>query len=161
MPSRRLIATLCFAVLFGLVEASAGDAQVWRKVKEAAGDAVEDETVRAVEDLIRDGVRCVFDDLECIRAAEESGDPVVLTDDEGNIITDDDGAPVTDPPGKHALRMSAMLTPSFRRAETIDTRWCTLANDSSPAMRSTRTLPGCATRPRSFRSRSTIMTCSA
>ncbi|HSG81898.1 MAG TPA: OmpA family protein [Gemmatimonadota bacterium] len=97
MSSRRVVAALSCAVLFGLLGANASEAQIWNRVKEAAGEAVEDETARAVEDLVRNGVRCVFDDLECIRAAEESGDPVVLTDDEGNLITDEDGAPVTDP----------------------------------------------------------------
>lgn len=97
MPAPRLITILCLTALFGALDVSATEAQIWKKVKEAAEDAVEDETARQVENLMRDGVRCVFDDLECIGNAEESGDPVVLTDDEGNVITDEEGAPVTDP----------------------------------------------------------------
>ena len=46
--------------------------------------------------MIRDAVRCAFDDLDCIEKAESDGKDVVLTDKDGEILTDDDGNPVTD-----------------------------------------------------------------
>jgi outer membrane protein OmpA-like peptidoglycan-associated protein len=50
-----------------------------------------------VDKLVRDGVRCVFDDLECIKSAKEGGKGVVLTSDGGEILRDADGNPVSDP----------------------------------------------------------------
>jgi outer membrane protein OmpA-like peptidoglycan-associated protein len=59
--------------------------------------AVDREVDIRLEDLAEGTVQCVFDQLDCIRAAQEAGDPVVLTDEEGTILTDEDGAPITDP----------------------------------------------------------------
>ena len=47
--------------------------------------------------MIRSGVACAFNDLECIERAEQSGDDVYLTDDEGKPVLDDEGMPVSDP----------------------------------------------------------------
>lgn len=90
---RRTTLLLAALVLVGAPLAPSADAQILRRLKEAAEDQLEQE----LEELIRNGVRCVFDDLECIRSAEESGQDVVLTDDQGQILTDDEGRPVTDP----------------------------------------------------------------
>lgn len=73
------------------------DAQVTRRIGRAIGRAAENETSRQLEQLVRDKVRCVFDDLECIRKAEASGKGAVLTDDQGEILVDDQGKPITDP----------------------------------------------------------------
>lgn len=98
------------ATLAFLAPPAPAQAQVWDKVKEAAGDAVEDETANQVERLMREGVRCAFDNLECIRRAEDDGETVVLTDDDGTVLTDDDGVPLTDrsqlPPGKREAAAS-------------------------------------------------------
>jgi outer membrane protein OmpA-like peptidoglycan-associated protein len=76
------------------------DAQVWDRAKKA----VEDETADQVDRMLRDAVRCAFDDLECIERAEEDGETVVLTDEDGEVLEDEDGEPITDrgqlPPGK-------------------------------------------------------------
>lgn len=73
------------------------DAQIGRRIGRALGRAAEQEVTRQLEDIVRDKVRCVFDDLECIEAAEASGKGAVLTDDSGRILVDEDGNPVTDP----------------------------------------------------------------
>lgn len=70
-----------------------GDAQLPDRLRKAA----EDQVGRELEELVRSAVRCVFDDLDCIRSAEEEGQTVVLTDREGEILTDDEGRPITDP----------------------------------------------------------------
>ena len=54
-----------------------------------------------------------------------------------------------------------MPTPGRRRPSTVETRWRTPAIGRSSRNVLTRTDPGTHTRPRSFRSRSTIITCSA
>lgn len=59
--------------------------------------AAESETARQVDRIVRSGVRCVFDDLECIDKAKQDGKEVVLTDDGGEVLTDKNGKPVTDP----------------------------------------------------------------
>jgi outer membrane protein OmpA-like peptidoglycan-associated protein len=72
-------------------------AQVFDRLKRTVKKAAEDETMSNVDRLVRGKVRCVFDDLECIRKAEASGKGAVLTDDRGEILVDQNGEPVTNP----------------------------------------------------------------
>jgi hypothetical protein len=48
-------------------------------------------------------IQCAFDDLECIRSAEDDGEAVALTDREGNVLTDEEGEPVSDPGEARAM----------------------------------------------------------
>ncbi|HEX9895009.1 MAG TPA: hypothetical protein VGA78_13850, partial [Gemmatimonadales bacterium] len=89
------------AALFALIAlpaVSAGplEAQILRRIKETVKRAAEDETINHIDRLVRGKLRCVFDDLECIRKAEASGEGVVLTDDQGEILVDKNGQPVSD-----------------------------------------------------------------
>lgn len=93
VPRTRLV-VLATAVLSILLPAAA-EAQLGR-LTDRAKRAAEDQISREVEDMIRDAVRCAFDDLDCIEKAESDGKDVVLTDKDGEILTDDDGNPVTD-----------------------------------------------------------------
>lgn len=72
------------------------EAQFINKIKKAVKRGAENEALSQVERMAREKVRCVFDDLECIRRAEESGKGAVLTDDQGEVLTDPSGKPVTD-----------------------------------------------------------------
>ena len=71
--------------------------QLWKRVRDRAKRAAENETLNQVEDLVRGKVRCVFTDEECIRRAQEDGEEVVLTDSNGEFVLDDEGMPVSDP----------------------------------------------------------------
>src|SRR5439155_352955 len=71
------------------------------------------------------------------------------------------GAPETVPAGKHARRRSNGVTPSRSSPATSETRCVTWEKRSGSSIRSTRTVPGRQTRPRSLRPRSTSITCSA
>lgn len=93
-----------------LVPATA-EAQITRRIGRAVTRAAEDETARQLDRLVRDKVRCVFDDLECIRKAEESGKGAVLTDDSGTILLDDEGNPITDPAKAGPAQEGAMARP--------------------------------------------------
>jgi len=73
------------------------EAQILKRIKKTVANAAEQETLDQIDRLVRGKIRCVFDDLECIRKAEESGEGVVLTDDDGGILVDDEGNPVSDP----------------------------------------------------------------
>jgi outer membrane protein OmpA-like peptidoglycan-associated protein len=88
---------LLVATVAVLAPASAAHAQIFKKIKQAAGSAAESEVLRKVDRTVRKGVRCTFDDDVCISKAKQRGDEVVLTDDAGKEITDSKGAPVTDP----------------------------------------------------------------
>jgi outer membrane protein OmpA-like peptidoglycan-associated protein len=88
---------LVVAVLMLVGLAASGEAQIPKKIKKTVTTAAEKQTMSEIDRLTRDKVRCVFDDLECIRKAEKSGKGAVLTDDEGAILVDDKGKPVTDP----------------------------------------------------------------
>ena len=71
------------------------------------------------------------------------------------------GAPVTDPPGNVARRISASSTPGRSVPSTVDTMCSTPASSCVAMSSGQRTVAGSHTRERSFRSRSTIITCSA
>ncbi len=92
-PARPMLAALMGLVL----AAGMAEAQIGRRIGRALGRAAEQETTRQLEAIVRDKVRCVFDDLECIRRAEASGKGAVLTDDDGAILVDDGGHPISDP----------------------------------------------------------------
>ena len=71
------------------------------------------------------------------------------------------GAPVTDPGGKVASIASAQPTPGRRRPSTVDTRWTRPGCGSTAHSAGTWTEAHSQTRPRSLRTRSTIITFSA
>lgn len=89
------LSLLAAALSIGLP--SSAEAQFLKKLKDAATDAAENETINQVDRMVREGVACVFDDLECIAAAEESGDDVYLTDENGDPVVDEEGQTVADP----------------------------------------------------------------
>lgn len=66
-------------------------------------DRLQDRAERALEDKLADMIRCAFDDLDCIRSAQDDGEDVALTDEEGNVLTDDEGEPVSDPEEARAM----------------------------------------------------------
>jgi len=66
-------------------------------ITKAAKKAAEQETESQVERMVTDAVACAFNDPKCIEEAKASGQPVVLTDGDGNVITDEEGNPVSDP----------------------------------------------------------------
>jgi outer membrane protein OmpA-like peptidoglycan-associated protein len=83
------------AALLSILLPAAAEAQLGR-ITDRAKRAAEDQISREVEELVRDAVRCAFDDLDCIEKAESDGKDVVLTNKDGEILTDEDGNPVTD-----------------------------------------------------------------
>ena len=85
--------TLLGILSISLLLAGTGEAQVGRILGRAAAD----EARRNMERLMREGVRCVFNDLECVRRAEAEGKPVVLTDRQGEVLLDREGNAITDP----------------------------------------------------------------
>jgi len=66
-------------------------------IKDAIKRGAEDETKRQVEELTRKGVRCVFNDMECIKGAKKKDQQVVLVDEKGQVLTDNEGQPISDP----------------------------------------------------------------
>lgn len=93
-PGFTRVLAASIALLFCV--SSTADAQISR-LKKAAKDAAERETANQVDQLVAEAVQCAFDDPRCIEEAEESGQPVVMTDHDGNVITNDAGEPVSDP----------------------------------------------------------------
>jgi OmpA-OmpF porin, OOP family len=97
--ARRIaLATVVFAL-----GASPGSAQIIKRLAKTVANAAQDETLSQLDRLVRDRVRCVFDDLECIGKANASGKGAVLTDDEGTILVGTDGKPVSDPDSAKAI----------------------------------------------------------
>jgi outer membrane protein OmpA-like peptidoglycan-associated protein len=111
-PARVLTAAIAF--LFCIT--SSADAQISR-LKKAATDAAERETANQVDRLVAEAVACAFDDPRCIEEAEKSGQPVVMTDHDGNVITNDAGEPVSDP--KEAEEIAGTDGPAGRPGEGV------------------------------------------
>jgi outer membrane protein OmpA-like peptidoglycan-associated protein len=84
-------------VLCAVALPHAADAQLINRIKKTVKNAAEGETLNRIDQLVRGKVRCVFDDLTCIRGAKDNGKEVVLTDDAGKILVGKDGNPVSDP----------------------------------------------------------------
>jgi outer membrane protein OmpA-like peptidoglycan-associated protein len=96
MTQRALTSILALAVALVMGVAAVAEAQVGSIIRRA-GRAVNDEIGREIERLMREGVRCAFNDDACIRDARSSGKTPIMTDSHGNVITDKDGRPMTDP----------------------------------------------------------------
>ncbi|MDX1429597.1 MAG: OmpA family protein, partial [Rhodothermales bacterium] len=75
----------------------AAHGQFIKKLKDTAKQAAEEEALVGVDQLVRGQVQCVFNDFECMKGAEESGEGYVLTDSDGEVLFDDSGQPVSDP----------------------------------------------------------------
>jgi outer membrane protein OmpA-like peptidoglycan-associated protein len=72
------------------------DAQIFKKLKQAAKQAAGDEAANQVNRMVRNAIRCAVDDPACAQSAEKAGKPVVYTDGSGKVITDADGNPIGD-----------------------------------------------------------------
>jgi len=113
-PARRRIKALGIPLLALLALAALPrpqSAQILKKVKRTVAGAAEAETLRQLDQLVRGKVRCVFDDLTCIKNAEASEEGVVLTDDEGEILVDEDGNPISDPEKGAAVAQGRQVRP--------------------------------------------------
>ena len=80
------ISAIPLALLFALP--GTADAQLIKKVKDTAKDAAEQEVLNQVDLLVRDKVKCVFSDFECIEGARNSGEDYVLTDSDGEVLVE-------------------------------------------------------------------------
>jgi len=110
MCYRAFLSVLTFLLIGGLC-AKTAQAQIWDRMKDRAEREVErraeDVTSRAVNSILdemEDAVVCVATDPECISEAEENGDPVVITDEEGEVVEVRDG----DEPGEAAEAVEAV-----------------------------------------------------
>lgn len=92
-----LVSTSLVLCAFTLATPQSAHGQFLDKLKDRAEEAAEQETMNQVDRMVRDKVQCMFNDLECMKSAEESGEEYVLTDPEGGVLVDDEGQPVSDP----------------------------------------------------------------
>lgn len=95
MHPKTLTTLLCLGAGLLLAAPRPAEGQILDRLKERVKNAAVDETGRQAEQRVRDAVRCVFDDFECIEAARKEGRDVVLTDPEGEVLTGAEGRPVT------------------------------------------------------------------
>ncbi len=93
----RLAGGVAFALGALLAVPESADGQILRRIRETVKSTAEEETQRQVARVVRDKVKCVFDDLECIENARAGGEEPVLTDDAGQVLMDEEGQAVTDP----------------------------------------------------------------
>jgi OmpA-OmpF porin, OOP family len=67
------------------------EAQVGKRLRDAAARAAERETTRQVERKVTNSVRCVLEDQECIRKAQSEGKEVEVVDARGNVVAQPGG----------------------------------------------------------------------
>ncbi len=92
----RVRTVLALGVAAALLAPASADAQILKRIRKAAKDAVTDESARQVDRLLRNAIRCAVDDPVCYEDAKKSGKDVVFVDDDGAVIADESGAPIED-----------------------------------------------------------------
>jgi OmpA-OmpF porin, OOP family len=97
MYGRSLPLALLLATSVTLLAPFSTEGQVPNRLRRSVQNALESETARQLDRLLRNAVRCVFDDSACVERAKQEGKDVVLTNDAGEILMDADGKPITDP----------------------------------------------------------------
>lgn len=95
MRTRPPIMTFATGVLV-LSLAAPLHAQLPKRLKDAAKQAVEGELTNQIDRLLRDAIRCTLDDPSCVQNAKDDDKEVIFVDDNGEVITDDEGVPITD-----------------------------------------------------------------
>jgi outer membrane protein OmpA-like peptidoglycan-associated protein len=84
------------ALLLSILVPSIVEAQ-FGGIIDRARRAVADEVGDSVEEILRDGVRCIVGDDACVARARSEGKTPVMTGADGEVLTDDNGRPITDP----------------------------------------------------------------
>ena len=95
---RRTVPTLLLATVVLLAGCATVEESVEDEVDERVQDNVDEgveKTADKVEGGIENAVKCAVGDDECIEDAQEEGETVVLTDEDGNVKRDENGDPVT------------------------------------------------------------------
>jgi OmpA-OmpF porin, OOP family len=82
------VTALCIAAAALALHAMLVEAQIGRRLQDAAKRAAEKEATQQIEQRATSTVRCLFDDLECIRKAESDGKTVEKVDSKGVIVKD-------------------------------------------------------------------------
>ena len=116
MSARPLFSVFGLLLALTLTFPASVDAQ-FGKIKKAAQKGAEDEAAKQVEQIAADAVACAFNDLACIKKAEDDGEQVVLVDSDGKVITDEDGNPITDP--EKAAAAVGEETPAVKPGEGV------------------------------------------
>lgn len=86
MKKIQLVSTVCAALIVVLLDVVPAEAQIGRRLRQAAGNAAEREATRQVQNKVTNAVRCTVGDQSCIEAAEKDGQPVEITDASGNVV---------------------------------------------------------------------------
>lgn len=97
MSTRARPVVISFLALCAVGWTGSAQAQLVDRLKRTVKNAAEGEALSRLDRMVRGKVRCVFDDLSCIKGAKDDGKEVVLTDDAGKILVDKDGNPISDP----------------------------------------------------------------
>ena len=118
--SVRAAPLLLLAVVVAIAAPMPVESQVLSRIRGAAARALEDETTRQLERMLRSGVACVFNDLRCIESARDAGDDVYLTDEEGEPVLDEEGLTVQDPDEAAGLLGREPTAPGARPGSGAD-----------------------------------------
>lgn len=97
MRTRRPLTLAFLALIAATAWPVHAEAQFPDKIKEAVESEAERQVLDKAQREIANLFRCVWNDLDCIRGAEEDGEELALTDEEGNVLRDEEGRPVSDP----------------------------------------------------------------
>jgi len=96
MRPSAVIGSIALLTAAALAFPRSADAQILKKLKKTAKEAIASEAENQVDRLIRNAIRCLVDDPVCYEQAKASGEEVIFVDDEGEVIADDEGVPITD-----------------------------------------------------------------
>ena len=97
MVVRSMIKAISMSVALSLALPMVLSAQFGGILKRRLERSAANQVAYEIETLMRDGVRCVFNDLRCAENAKAQGKTPVMTDANGKVITEENGKPITDP----------------------------------------------------------------
>lgn len=87
--------TMVAVLLFGFVGLpNDAEAQFGKRLKQAAEQAAERETLEQVDRKVTEVVRCALTDQACIEAAREEGKEVETVDEDGNVVDPEAAEPM-------------------------------------------------------------------
>jgi OOP family OmpA-OmpF porin len=137
----RRITTFGVAALIGaVVLPETADAQIGRRLRDAAARTAERELTTKVTTVVGDATACALGNRECVEQARQNGEKVVIVDHDGNVITDESGNPVTDPDVAEATMEEPgegrWVNYDYLRGERpiYNTRWNIEDTDNPPAL---------------------------
>src|SRR5690606_15441452 len=115
------LALVATALMMLGVSATPVDAQIFKRVKQAAERAAERETERQVDRAVTETIRCAIGDSACAEQAQREGKKVEVVDANGNVVSGNaaSAAGASAASGSPPAASAAFLNFDFKPGENV------------------------------------------